>query len=59
MPTIYSKVEYSDMLEVFYESGRSTLKASRLYLQKFPERKQPSKITFSNVEKKLRNTGKI
>uniref|UniRef100_A0A2S2PUA8 DUF4817 domain-containing protein n=1 Tax=Schizaphis graminum TaxID=13262 RepID=A0A2S2PUA8_SCHGA len=57
MPTIYSTLEYCDMLKVFYESGRSTLKASRKYIQQFPERKQPSRATFSNIEKKLRETG--
>lgn len=59
MPTIYSTLEYCDMLKVFYEGGRSTLKASQQYLQKFPERKQPSRATFSNIEKKLRKTGKL
>jgi len=59
MPTIYSTLEYCDMLKVFYESGRSTLKAFRQYFQKFPERKQPSRDTFSNIEKKLRKTGKL
>jgi hypothetical protein len=35
------------------------LKASRLYLQKFSERKQPSKNIFCNIETKLRKTCKV
>lgn len=59
MPAIYSNIEYSDMLAIFYECGKSTLKASRLYSQKFPERKQLSRATFTNIEKTLRLTGTI
>lgn len=59
MPYIYSNLEYYDMLKCFYKSEKSTFKASRLYFQRFPERKQPSRATFSSVEKKLQNTGKI
>lgn len=56
MPAFYSNLEYADILEVFYVSGRSTLSASRLYSSKFPERKQPSRSTFSNINKILRET---
>jgi len=59
MPAIYSNTEYSDMLAIFYECGKSTLNASRQYLQKFPDRKQPSRTTFTNIEKTLRQTGRI
>lgn len=51
MPTIYSKIEYFEMIEVFYESGRSRFKTTRLCVQTFLERIQPSKHTLSNVEK--------
>jgi len=41
MPPTYTHVEYSDMIEMFYTSGKSTVQTCRLYLQKFPERRQP------------------
>jgi len=59
MPAIYSNAEYSDMLAIYYECGKSTLNASRQYLLNYPERRQPSRATFINVEKTLRLTGKI
>lgn len=37
MPPTYTHVEYSDMIEMFYTSGKSTVQTCRLYLQKFPE----------------------
>jgi len=59
MPAIYSNAEYSDMLAIFYECGKSTLNASRKYLQKCPERRQPSRATFTNVVNTLHQTGRI
>lgn len=59
MPPIYSNAEYSDMLSIFYECGKNALNSSRKYIQKFPERRQPSRATFINVEKTLRVTGRI
>jgi len=59
MPTIYEKNEYADMLAVLYEVGRSALKASRLYLQRYPQRRQPSRATYVNIDKCLREKGNI
>lgn len=58
MPLLYSNNEYSDMLSIFYENKKNSLNASRMYLEKFPNRRQPSRTTFINVEKILRQTGK-
>lgn len=59
MPTIYNKNEYADMLAAFNEVGRSTLKASRLYLLQYPQRRQPSRATYANIDKCLREKGNI
>jgi len=59
MPTIYNKNEYADMLAVFNEVGRSSLKASRLYLLRYPQRRQPSRATYKNIDKCLREKGNI
>lgn len=58
MPTIYNKHEYAD-IAVFNEVGRSTLKASRLYLLRYPQRRQPSRATYTNIDKCLRKKGNI
>lgn len=44
---------------MFYTSGKSTVQTCRLYLQKFPERRQPSRSTITNVVQTLKATGKI
>lgn len=36
MPTIYSSIEYCDMLKVYYECGCNRTMATRSYLEKFP-----------------------
>lgn len=58
MPSLYSNNEYSDMLSIFYKNIKSSLNASRMYREKFPDRRQPSNTTFVNFEKCLRQTGK-
>lgn len=47
------------MLAIYNVVGRSTLKASLLYLLRYPQRKQPSRATYLNVDKHLRQEGKI
>jgi len=59
MPPTYTHVEYSDMIEMFYTSGKSTVQSCRLYLQKFPEMRQPSRSTIKNVVQTLKDTGNI
>lgn len=44
MSTIYSTMDFSAVLRLFYESSRSTLKG--FFFDKFPERKQPSQFFF-------------
>jgi hypothetical protein len=50
---------YTDMLAIFYECGKSSIKASRKYFEKFPERRRSSRATFTYVEQTLRQTGTI
>lgn len=59
VPPTYTNVEYSDMIEMFYTSGKSTVQTCRLYLQKFPKRRQPSRSTITNVVQTLKATGNI
>lgn len=58
MPLLYSNNEYLDMLSIFYENKKNSLNASRMYLEKYPDRRQPSRTTFVNVERILRLTDK-
>jgi len=57
MSPTFSFIEYSEILETFYACHKKTLSASRMYLEKYPNRRQPSKHKFINVEKTLKQTG--
>jgi len=57
MSPTFSSIEYSEILETVYACHKNALNASRMYLAKYPNRRQPSKNTFINVEKTLKQTG--
>lgn len=44
MPYIYTNDEYADMLAIFYEVSKITLKSSRLYFERYSEENSPHEI---------------
>lgn len=54
MPFTFTPNEYVDMLLIFGECQKNSRAAVHLYQQRFPERRQPSRKTYSYVETRMR-----
>lgn len=49
--------EYADMHLIYGEARCNTREAERLYAERFPNRRHPSRNTFAAVHRRLRETG--
>ena len=60
MPFVnYSCAELTDMLLVYGETRQNSREAVRLYNERYPQRRTPSKIIFEHIVRRLRETGSI
>lgn len=58
MPFVnYSSAELTDMLLVYGESRQNSREAIRLYNERYPQRRTPSKNIFEHIVRRLRETG--
>ena len=55
----FTNQEKLDMLYVFHRCQRNGSFSCNLYLELYPERRQPSRTTFSRLEKNLREYGRF
>ena len=53
----YTQEEKLDMILVYGECRKNSVEAKRVYQQRYPDRKQPSRINFSDLCKNLRRYG--
>lgn len=53
----FSNEEYADMVFIYGFCGGNALAASREYMCRYPNRRQPESRTFTRVFANLRNTG--
>jgi len=53
----YSNIEWADIHYMYGRANGNCRKAQRFYQQIFPQRRCPSKNTFSSVHRRLRETG--
>lgn len=51
----YSLAERKEILEIYLTNNKNKYLAEREYARKFPQRRVPSKNTFSNIYRKFRN----
>lgn len=56
---MYSSAEYVDMLLIYGEARQNSYQAQRLYQERYPERRQPTGMTFRSVERRLRDTASL
>lgn len=54
---MYSNEDRNDMLFCYYASDRNSDRASNMYFERYPERRQPDKRLFSNLETNLKKYG--
>lgn len=55
----FSREEMVDMVYVLGASDKNCLLATRIYMQRYPERRQPSKKSFERLMERFDNTGKV
>lgn len=55
----FTNAEYSDMHLMYGLSQGNALEARRLYQEHFPQRQVPNRQTFTAVDQRLRETGKL
>lgn len=55
----YSNVEYVDMMLIYGEARQNAAAASRLYVERFPNRPSPSPPTFIALVIRARETGDL
>ncbi|EZA57091.1 hypothetical protein X777_01697 [Ooceraea biroi] len=56
---MYSFEEQVDMILIYGECQKNSVRAQNLYAERYPNRTQPSRRTFKNVCDKLRQTGSL
>lgn len=56
---MYPFEEQVDMLLIYGECQKNSVRAKNLYAERYPHRSQPSRQTFKNVCDKLRQTGSL
>lgn len=59
MNTHFTKEELVDMIYISGEADRNSVLASRIYRQRFPNRRQPSCATFRSLLEKFNRTGSV
>lgn len=55
----YTSAEYTDMLLTLGAAGGNSAEAVRMYRERYPNRRQPSRPTFLSVERRLREHGSL
>lgn len=55
----YTFAEYADMLLIYGEARCNGRAASRLYAERFPERRIPAHTLFARINQRLRETGSV
>lgn len=53
----YTFAELTDMIIVYGEARCNARKAERIYRQRFPNRRHPSRVIFPIIERRMRETG--
>ena len=51
--------ELVDMLQVYFECQKNSVRAQRLYADRFPDRIAPNRRKFGKLEQRLRRTGRL
>lgn len=54
---MYSNEEKGDMLKVYYSCQRNSQRASEMYFNEYPERRQPAVNIFQKLDRNIRNYG--
>lgn len=55
----FTLVEYADMLESYILNERNAVQAVERYVAAHPDRRHPSRFTFSRTYERLRHTGSV
>jgi hypothetical protein len=56
---VYSNEEKVEMLLIYGECGKNSVRALQLYVARYPEKTQPSRHIFARLIKNLCETGSI
>jgi hypothetical protein len=56
---VYSNEEKVEMLLIYEECGKNSVRALQLYAARYPEKTEPSRHTFARLIKNLCETGSI
>lgn len=54
---LYENFEKWDMISVYIETGKRPDQACQIYLERYPERRQPHKLLFQKLERNLKEFG--
>lgn len=53
----FSNEEKTDMIVIFHLCQLNKIRAAEMYLQQYPERRQPNNRIFLKLHRQLRNSG--